>query len=477
MKIQTIIVMMLLLLIIMTCAVNPVTGKRELMLLSRADEIALGAQTDNEIIKMYGIYEDAALNAYINSIGKNMTPHTHQPDLPYSFKILDTDVVNAFAVPGGYVYFTRGILAYLNNEAEMAGVMGHELGHVNARHSAKIMSQAQLAQLGLQLGSALSETFARFAGLAGFGVQMLFLRFSRDHEREADNLGVEYASKTGYDATGMATFFETLEGMHPSDGGGLPDWFSTHPNPVDRIQAVRSKTVEWQKRLPSQSFKLNKEKYINQLDGLIFGPDPRKGYTADNWFYHPDMRFQFPVPANWQVNNLPTQVQMISADQKGIMLFTVASTSSLDEAIAQFVNGTSATVLQRETGTTHGYRTIQLHSEIAGEQPLRLLSSFIQYNQQIFVFHGFSSPADFNAYADPIFKPTMAGFRKLTDPSKINVKPAKIKIQTIQKSVVLSHYLAEQKIPAEQYETISLMNGIRLTDTLNPGTSIKVIQE
>ena len=459
----------------LTCAVNPVTGKRQLILLSRADEIALGAQTDEEIVKMYGIYEDTGLNDYINAVGKRLVPHTHQPDLPYSFKILDTDVVNAFAVPGGYVYLTRGILAYINNEAEVAGIMGHELGHVNARHTAQMMSQAQLAQLGLQLGSAISETFARFAGFAGFGVQLLFLRFSRDHEREADNLGVEYASKTGYDTNAMASFFETLERMHPSEGGGIPDWFSTHPDPQDRIRAVRTKTAEWQNKLGLQSYILDKTDYIKQLDGLVFGPDPRQGYTADQTFYHPGMKFQFPLPPDWQVNNLPSQVQMISPDQKGVILFTMLPASSLDEAITQFSDNTSATVLKREPGNTHGYQSILLHSEIAGEQPLRLLSNFIQFDQTIFAFHGFAGPADFESFAAPAFQPTLAGFRKLTDPVKINVKPARIRIQTVRTAATLAGYLSQNKIPSEQQGNIAIMNGMQLNERLNPGSQIKII--
>jgi predicted Zn-dependent protease len=464
-------------LITLACAVNPVTGKRELMLLSRADEISLGAQTDAEIVQMYGVYGDASLNAYVNTLGMRITPHTHQPDLPYSFKILDTDVVNAFAVPGGYVYLTRGILAYINSEAEIAGVIGHELGHVNARHTAKMMSQAQLTQLGLQLGSAVSETFARFAGFAGFGVQLLFLRFSRDNEREADNLGVEYASKTGYDASGMASFFETLERMQPSSGGGIPDWFSTHPNPMDRIKAVRSKTAEWQSRLGLQNYRLNKADYIKHLDGLVFGPDPRQGYTADHVFYHPELKFQFPVPPEWQVNNLPTQVQMISPDQKGVILFTVSSASSLDGAITQFSSNTSATVLQREAVNTNGFQSVVIHSEIQGDQPLRLLSNFILFDQSVFVFHGFSSPADFESFAAPLFQPTLKGLKRLTDPEKISVKPVKIHIQTIQKTVTLAEFLMQQNIMPQQQNTIALMNSMQLNDRLNPGTQIKVIKE
>ena len=189
------------------------------------------------------------------------------------------------------------------------------------------------------------------------------------------------------------------------------------------------------------------------------------------------MKFEFPVPRDWQVNNLPSQVQMISPDQKGVILFTVLTASSLDEAVTQFTVNTSATVLKRQPGNTNGYQSILLHSEIEGEQPLRLLSNFIQFGQSIFAFHGFTGPSDFESFEVPAFQPTLAGFRKLTDAGKINVKPARIRIQTIQTAVTLAGYLSQNKISSEQQGTIAIMNGMQLNDRLSPGSRIKMIQE
>jgi predicted Zn-dependent protease len=229
----------------LSCAINPVTGKRELMLLTEKDEIKLGKETDKQIIVMYGIYSDGQLTQYINSMGQRMVKICHRPHLIFEFKVMDNPIINAFAVPGGYVYLTRGILAYLNSEAELAGVMGHEIGHVTARHSAKQYSKAQLAGLGIGLGSIFSEQFAKYAGLVQQGVGFLFLKFSRDNEHEADKLGVEYSTKIGYDSKEMANFFVTLDKMHDKGKGSLPDWLSTHPNPENRIKAVRSKSQRW----------------------------------------------------------------------------------------------------------------------------------------------------------------------------------------------------------------------------------------
>jgi predicted Zn-dependent protease len=188
------------------------------MLVTESDEVALGAQSDQGITQTYGVYDDSELAGYVNRLGQSMSEVTQRPNLEYHFQVLDTPVVNAFAGPGGYVYVTRGILAYFNDEAELAGVLGHELGHVSARHIARQLSRQQLTQLGLGVGMIVSEKFRQYAGLAQFGASMLFLKFSRDDERQADDLGVEYSSKSGYDAHRMAAFFETLERMGSGSG-------------------------------------------------------------------------------------------------------------------------------------------------------------------------------------------------------------------------------------------------------------------
>ena len=176
--------MILSIFIFFSCARNPVTGKNEFMLLSENDEIKMGQQADKDVVATYGVYDDKTLAAYITQLGQSMVKISHRPNLTFEFKVMDSPVINAFAVPGGFVYITRGILAYLNNEAELAGVVGHEIGHVTARHSAQKYSEVSLAQIGLGVGSILSEEFAAYSGLAAQGLGLLFLRFSRDDERQ-----------------------------------------------------------------------------------------------------------------------------------------------------------------------------------------------------------------------------------------------------------------------------------------------------
>ena len=461
--------------VIVECAVNPVTGKRELMLLSESDEVALGGQTDEQIIQSYGLYEDAELTAYIDAMGQHMSRITHRPNLNYHFKVLDTPVVNAFAVPGGYVYFTRGILSYLNNEAELAGVMGHELGHVNARHSAVQYSRAQLAMLGLGVGMVFSEKFRQYAGLAQFGVSMLFLRFSRDNERQADDLGVEYSMKTGYDADNMASFFETLERMNPgSDASGLPGWFTTHPNPTDRIGAVKRKTQEFRSKLPGP-FAVNREPYLTQLDGLVHGEDPRQGYVEGNAFYHPGLQFTFPLPADWGVNNTPAQVQIVSKAEDAAIMFALDSGATPAAAAQQFTQQSGGRVLASDALQINGLSAHRLLSEVTSEeQALEVMSTFIKMDDRIFVFHGFTAPAQFGTYR-PAFDNTMGKFKRLTDASKLNVKPSRLQLKKTRTHGSVRAGLSGLGVAADQLESIALLNGMLLEQTIEAGTTLKLV--
>jgi predicted Zn-dependent protease len=461
-----------------SCARNPVTGKQEFMLLSESDEIKMGQQADVSVVQMYGVYDDETLAQYLDNLGQEMAKISHRPNLKYEFKVMDSPVINAFAVPGGYVYITRGILAYLNNEAELAGVVGHEIGHITARHSAQKYSETYLANLGLGVGSMISEDFAMFAGLAAQGLGLLFLRFSRDDERQSDVLGVEYSTKVGYDAREMANFFQTLDKMQSKDEkGGLPDWFSTHPNPADRVVDVRKEAEKEQAGMSTKDLKINREKFLNKINGLVYGENPRQGFVENNVFYHPELKFKFPVPAGWNLSNLPTQVQMIDAKEKGIMLFTLAGTASSKTAADQFIEKTKAKVAKNEVIKVNGLKARKVFSQIAdGSNILNIQSYFIEMNGQVYVFHGFSSSSFFDEY-QATYTNTMQGFSHLKDKSKLNVQPDRIKVVKVNKAESLKQVLGGFKVPDDQQETLALLNGLNLNDDVKVGTQIKIIQK
>lgn len=460
-----------------SCAVNPVTGKQELMLLSERDEISLGRETDVEIVKQYGIYEDPKLVAYVKEIAQRIGKVSHRSQLAYDCKILDVSVINAFAVPGGYVYFTRGILGVLNSEAELAAVMGHEIGHIAARHSAQQYSKAQLAQLGLGVGSIFIDS-PIMANLAQLGVGMLFLRFSRDNEREADDLGVEYSSKAGYDAAQLAGFFETLERINPgSDRSGLPGWFSTHPNPENRISAVRIKAKEWQEKLNLKDLRVNRDGFLKTIDGLIYGDDPRQGYVADDVFYHPVLRFQFPVPVKWKVNNKPSQVQMINEGGDALILFLISSETSSREAARTFVSKNNASVIRSETIRVNGLPSHRLVSDLRTQsEAYRVMSYFIEKDRKVYIFHGLTHMSRFQNYRGT-FESTMEQFKELTDLKKIDVRPDRIRIQNARASDTLENTLRSFGVPKEKMKEMVLLNG-GVPDQMVPANSlIKVVEK
>jgi predicted Zn-dependent protease len=460
-----------------SCAVNPVTGKQELMLLSESEEINLGRQTDPEVVKEYGVYEDPKLTAYLHDFCQRLGKVSHRPQLSYRFKIVDASVVNAFAVPGGYVYFSRGILATLNNEAELAGVMGHEIGHIAARHSAKQYSRAQLAQVGLGVGAVFIDS-PILSGLVQVGAGMLFLRFSRDNEREADDLGVEYASKAGYDSAQLAGFFETLERVNPgSDRSGLPGWFFTHPSPEDRGQAVRVRATEWRQKLSLRDSKINREPYLRRIEGLMFGDDPRKGYVEENVFYHPELKFQFPVPVRWKLNNRPSQVQMVSEGEDAVMLLSATSGASSREGAREFITKTGASVIRSDGIQVNGLSSQRVTSEIRTQkEAYRLVSYFIEKGKNVFVFHGLTSVERFQNYG-PLFENTMSRFRELSDTKRINVKPDHIRIRSAKATDTLENVLRSLGVPDEKLKEMALLNGENLTQVIAANTLLKVVEK
>jgi len=467
-----------LILSLVSCAANPVTGQPQLMLLSEGEEIQLGRQTDGQIVQDYGTYQDQKLITYMDRVGKKMARLSHRPALPYQFKILDTPVVNAFAVPGGYVYLTRGILANLNSEAELAGVIGHEIGHITARHSAQQYSNAKLAQITLGGAMILSETFRGFAGLAQFGVGMLFLSFSRDNEREADDLGVEYSSKAGYDATHMALFFETLERMQPnSDRSGLPEWFSTHPNPDDRIGAVQRKAKEWQKELGIKNLKVNRDVYLKNIDGLVFGENPQEGFVEHNVFFHPLLRFQFPVPVNWTFQNTRTMVRMTSSKKDAAILFILSPTDSPKKAAQAFVNESGARVVSSEQKNVNSLPAFCLVTKVRSNKGIiEIMSYFIQEGAGVYEFHGLTPESRFQKYSR-IFENTMEGFRRLTDRRKLNVKPDRIRVVRSPKAGTMEQVLRSLGAPEGKLNQWAIMNGKTLSEPVPSGMLLKIVKK
>ena len=470
------------------CARNPVTGKRQVVLMSEAQEIAMGQEADPQIVAQYGLYNDTKLQAFITEKGNAMAAISHRPNLKYEFKIVDSDVLNAFAVPGGYVYFTRGIMAHFNNEAQFTGVLGHETGHITARHTVAQQRNALFGQLGILAGVIINPELGRFAETASQGLGLLFLKFGRDAERQADELGVEYSSKIGYDAKQMADFFLTLERKSEgSESAELPTFLSSHPNPGDRYVTVTKLATEWKQKLNLTNAIVNRNTYLQRIEGLIYGEDPKQGFLENNIFYHPELKFQFPTPANWNYQNTPQRVQLAPKDGKALLTMSLAPGNNLQEAASTMLQQNGLRSLESQQITVNGLPAIAIVAEPQPQQQqqgqqqqqqqqpsVRILSYLIEYNKSIYWLLGATSAIDFNQYY-PIFKNTMDGFRILTDQSKINKKPERIRNKTISKSATLQQVLKTYNTPDARLNELAILNGMNLTDVVPVGMMIKTI--
>ncbi|MGA0558759.1 M48 family metalloprotease [Larkinella sp. VNQ87] len=468
------------------CSRNPVTGKRELSLMSTEQEIAIGKESHPSVVTSMGLYEDKRLNEFINEKGKAMARISHRPDLPYQFYIVDSPVVNAFAVPGGYVYFTRGIMAHFNNEAEFAGVLGHEIGHITARHSARQQTSQLLGTLGMIGGAILVPQLGQNIEALQQGLGLFLLKYSRDHESESDKIGVEYSSKIGYDAKQMANFFGTIKRISDNAGQVVPTFMSTHPDPGDRNAKVKQMATAYQQQNQG-NFKVERERYLRMIDGLLYGEDPRQGFVENDVFYHPELRFQFPVPKGWQHQNSPSQFQMAPKDGKSAMILMLAKGKSLDEAAQTLVQQLSLNVLENAKTTINGNPAYVLISQQKQQQQqgqpqqqqdprstLQIGTWLIQYNNAIYALHGLSAASDFQA-AFRTFKPVAESFRALTDSEKINRKADRVLVREVPRAGTFREVMGSLGMPASRLEELGVLNSLRPDDKLEKGSLIKII--
>jgi predicted Zn-dependent protease len=424
------------------CARNPVTGKSELSLVSEAQEIQMGQQASKEVAQSIGLYNDANVQSYVAGIGKRIAANSERPNLPWEFHVVDDASVNAFALPGGFIYVTRGLMTSINDEAELATVVGHEVGHVTNRHSVQQISKAQLAQLGLGIGSILSSDIARFGQLASAGLSVLFLKYSRDAENQADQAGFRYALNQGYDVREMTKVFETLDRMSEAGGGGkLPEWLATHPNPGNRIKHIEKMLDTTHVDLSRA--KVNREEYLRRLQGMTFGEDPRQGYFEGTHFYHPQMRFQVHFPDGWKVQNTPAAVASISPSQDAIIQLALAGQGSPEQAAQQFLTQQGVQAGRTSTTSINGLPATSSYFQAQTDQGvIEGIVSFIEYSGTTFGLMGYTAAGKLGNY-DQVFQSTIRSFNQLRDPSKISVQPARVELVKLNRDMTLEQFNAQ----------------------------------
>lgn len=455
------------------CARNPVTGKSELSLVSESQEIQMGKEASAQVAQSIGLYNDAKVQSYVAEIGKRMAAKSERPNLPWEFHVVDDAAVNAFAIPGGFIYVTRGLMGAINTEAELATVLGHEIGHVTYRHSVQQISKAQLAQLGLGVGSILSSDIARFGQLASAGLGLLFLKYGRDAENQADQAGFRYALKENYDVAEMPKVFVTLSRISQAGGGAgkLPEWLSTHPNPENRIERIE-KMLDTLKVDPSRLTK-DRDEYLRHVQGMTFGEDPRQGYFEGTQFYHPQMRFQVHFPDGWKVQNMPSAVAALSPNQDAIIQLALAGNASPRQAAQQFLSQQGVQAGEASTSDINGLPAASSYFQAQTEQgTIQGLVSFISYGGKTFGLMAYTEASKLSNY-DRIFLGTIRSFGELRDRSKLNVEPARIELVKVSREMTLEQFNAQHpsSVPIEQLAIINELEGP--ADVIPAGRMVK----
>jgi predicted Zn-dependent protease len=451
-----------------SCARNPVTGKNELSLVSEGQEIEMGKQAAQEVAQTIGFVEDPELQAYVANIGKRMAAKSERPNLPWEFHVVNDAAVNAFAIPGGFIYVTRGLLAHMNTEAELATVLGHEIGHVTARHSVQQISKAQLATLGLGIGSIVSSDIAQFAGLASQGLQVLFLKYGRDAENQADELGFRYALGLNYDVREMANVFQTLNRASQVGGGGggrLPEWLSTHPNPENRVARTEQRLDTLSASLANAI--VGRDEFLKQIEGLTFGEDPRQGFFEDGMFYHPDMQFQLQFPAEWKTQNTPSAVLALSPKEDAIMQLSLAGNTPPREAASQFLSQQGVQAGNASTSSINGNQAATSYFQAQTQQGvIEGIVSFISYGGRTFGIMGYTPQGNLRAY-DGEFRETINSFDRLRNQAALSVRPHRLELVRVPSQMTLAQF--NQQYPSStSMEELAIINELEGPESVVP---------
>lgn len=431
----------------------------------------MGRQAAEQVESRIGLYEEGQTDAYLSEMGQEMAAETERPDLPWSFEIADDPTVNAFALPGGFIYVTRGILAYFNSGAELATVVGHEIGHVTARHSAEQMSRQQLAALGLGVGGLVSEEFAQFQGLVGAGLNVLFMKYSRDDERQADDLGLRYMLRENYDPREVLDVFRMLDRQSGDGGGGLPGWLSTHPSPEDRLQRIRQALDTIPDGRLGET-RVARGTYLQMIDGMVFGPDPRDGYFRSALFVHPRFEVSVEFPDGWERRRLSRLAVARSGEGDAVVRWAVSDSGSREEAARGFVGQQGVVVLDRSRAELAGSPAVVLDFRAKGrESVLRGRAAFVDLGGHTFEVTGYAAAPEYDRYRGE-FDRFLRSFDRVTDPALLDVQPMRIDLVTLSAPQSVATLRDRRGAPVSA-EVLALMNAVQADERLAEGRTIK----
>ena len=458
------------------CAVNPVTGTQDFVLITENEEIAMGREYNAQILKKNSIYQDKELQDYVQSIGDSLASKSHRPNLVYRFTILDSSDINAFALPGGYIFINRGLMSYLSTEEELAAVLAHEIGHVTARHSVRQYSQSQLMSI---LSTAIEINAGSTAGnIANLASGALLSGYGREMELEADELGAQYISEDGYSPQGMYKVLSVLKdqeiyskeiakqrGQGPSSYHGI---FASHPSNDKRLQEV----------IDSVSISLLKGKskkkdiYLSKIDGMVFGDSEQSGIRRGNEFYHGPLNFYISSPETWEIINTPNQLIFSSPYSQAVLQMTLEDLNFKEtpkDYLRRFVSNTFEEE-ELKINSLNGYTAIIKRSGRLSR------IAVIFKGDKVYRFIGSleDRESDINQY-DSRFLRIINSFRELTKEEQDLSKPLRIKTYLVKNGDSYESLAKDSSININAEDQLRLMNGDYPDKKLKIGRMIKIV--
>lgn len=458
-----------------SCAINPVTGERNFVLMSEAQELDVGRQADLGVKKQYALYDENKLAAYVDEVGQRVAALSHRPGLPYHFTLLDSAEINAFALPGGHIYITRGIVAFLNSEAELAAVLGHEIGHVTARHSVRQMSAAQSTDILITIASVLSPAMRdqNVRGLAGTFGNALLSGYGREHELEADRLGAGYLARTGYDPQAMIRVIGVLknqelfdaeaakqEGRTPRAYHGV---FETHPDNDTRLQ----QTIGASASLRAGARGDGREEFMRRTAGMLFGDSPREGIVRDGSFYHPDLGMAMTLPRDWRLQNMPDR----------LLLLAPGGDTTLEMRMQAKPNQDPAAVLRSNRLIGNDIETTPVNGLPAAVATGSAgAAGVVYFGDNMVTFNATAKSGRLSDAHGRAVRDTIRSFHRITEAERLLARPLRMRSITATASTRFAGLAAKSPLGRNAEGTLRLINGIYPTGEPRPGQLLKVIE-
>jgi predicted Zn-dependent protease len=451
------------------CSFNPATGRLQLTTVTESEEIALGKENDAQVVEALGLYDDERLSTLVGEVGAKLATQSERPELPWTFRVLDDPTVNAFALPGGFVYVTRGLLVHLRSKDELAAVLGHEIGHVTARHGVVQLRKTRVAAASVGVFRVLDPNLRHVGGIAAGTAGLVLLKHGRDDEYEADGLGIRYTQRAGYASAATVGVFDVLVRVSRAEPGGrVPTWLSTHPDPELRRERVQSMASGAAPELDPA--------YLGVLDGVVYGPDPRSGFIVETTFVHPREGFAIDLPEGWKASHDGPRAIAVAPDEASLFVIAPTPAESAAKALEQFFADGSFTRGEAWNGEVGGFPVASAgFSASTSDGGLSGLLAFVDYDEDTVLALAAMGPAAEWEQRLATVATTFASFRRAPR-ALAEVEPMRVRPYTLPAATSLAALQAARPSSIELPQ-LCLLNGIDdAAVELPEGTVVKRVE-